>query len=148
MAQFDEMPRHTLILDQETRWSSTHTMLERFLLQKKQFILVYIQFEKFGIQILENRDWEIWPSIVALLKIFADVLNFCDKENSCISVAVPSAKFIVITLQETGCKRVVELKKAIQQSMDRYFHKMFDNNIQFHRKKPAICDCNSAGSKI
>jgi len=36
VAHFDEMPRHTLILDQETRWSSTHTMLERFMLQKKQ----------------------------------------------------------------------------------------------------------------
>jgi len=56
VAHFDEMPQHTLILDQETRWSSTHTMLERFLLQKKPIILVYIQFEKFGIQILENRD--------------------------------------------------------------------------------------------
>ena len=59
---------------------------------------------------------------LALLKVFADVVNFCDKENSCISAAVPSAKFVMITLQETGCKGVVELKKAFQQNMNRYFY--------------------------
>jgi len=46
---------------------------------------------------------------MGLLKIFADVVNFCEKENSCISVAVPSAKFIKITLEETDCKGVIEL---------------------------------------
>jgi len=57
---------------------------------------------------------------VALLKVFADVVNFCDKENSCILAAVPS--FIIITLRENGCKEVVELKKAFQQNMNRYFY--------------------------
>jgi len=59
---------------------------------------------------------------VALLKVFADVVNFCDKENPCISAAVPSVEFIMITLQETGCKGVVELKKAFQQNMNRHFY--------------------------
>ena len=31
------MPRHTLIIDQETRWSSTYLMLERFLVQKSNY---------------------------------------------------------------------------------------------------------------
>jgi len=30
------MPLHTLIIDQETRWSCTYPMLERFLVEKKQ----------------------------------------------------------------------------------------------------------------
>ena len=33
-----------------------------------------------------------------------------------------TAKFIMITLQETGCKGVVELKKPFQQNMNRYFY--------------------------
>jgi len=56
-----------------------------------KIILTCTEFEKFGIQILENRAGEILPSVVALLKVFADVVHFCDKENSCILAAVPSA---------------------------------------------------------
>jgi len=44
-----------------------------------------------------------------ITKNFADVVNFCAKENSCISAAVPSAKFIIITFEETDCKGAVEL---------------------------------------
>jgi len=52
------MPRHALILDQETRWSSTHAMLETFCC-KKAIILAYIEFKKFGIEILESnrKSW-------------------------------------------------------------------------------------------
>ena len=91
------MPQHTLIIDQETRWSSTYLMLERFLVQKKAIILAYIEFEKFGIQMLESREWAILPTVVALLKIFADVVNLCEKEDSSIFEAIPSAKSIMIT---------------------------------------------------
>jgi len=31
----ENLPKHALILDQETRWSSSYSMLERFLLQKR-----------------------------------------------------------------------------------------------------------------
>jgi len=60
---------------------------------------------------MESHEWEILPTVVALLEIFADVVNFCEKENSCISAAVASAKFIMITFEETDCKGVVELKE-------------------------------------
>ena len=73
------MPRHTLIIDQETRWSSTYLMLEICLVQTPAIILAYIEFEKFGIQMLESREWAILPTVVALLKIFADVVNLCEK---------------------------------------------------------------------
>ena len=43
-----------------------------------------------------------------ITKIFADV-HLCEKENLCISAAVPSANVIMITLEETDCKGVVEL---------------------------------------
>jgi len=86
---------------------------------------------------------------VALLKIFADVVNLCEKEDSCISEAIPSAKSIMITLEKTDCKGVVELKEALQQNMNRYF---YGGDVQQHfisiEKKRATCDCNSAGSKI
>jgi len=59
---------------------------------------------------------------VALPQIFADVVNFCEKEDSCIPEAIPSAKSITITLEETDCKGVVELKEALQQNMNRYFY--------------------------
>ena len=55
---------------------------------------------------------------MGLLKIFADVVNFCEKEDSCISEGIPSAKSITITLEETDCKGVVELKEALQQNMN------------------------------
>jgi len=71
---------------------------------KKAIIQAYIEFEKFGIQILKTREWEILPIVVALLKIFADVVNFHEKENSYISVAMSSAKFIMITLEDNDCK--------------------------------------------
>jgi len=61
------------------------------------------------------------PTVVALLKIFADV-HFCAKENSCISAAMARAKFIMITLEETDCKGVVELKETLQQNMNQYFY--------------------------
>ena len=116
------MLRHTLIMDQETRWNSAHTMLKRFLLQKNNFSGLH-------------RIWNVWHSNTqkswvgnfakrcGIAKNFiADVVNICDKENSCISAAVPSAKFIMITLQEIGCKGVVELKKTFQHNMNRYFY--------------------------
>jgi len=43
------MPRHTLIMDQETRWSRTYTMLERFLLQKINYSDLH-------------RIWKVWHS--------------------------------------------------------------------------------------
>jgi len=43
------MPRHTLIMDQETRWSSTYTMLERFQLQKIKYSDLH-------------RIWKVWHS--------------------------------------------------------------------------------------
>jgi len=100
------MPRHALIIDQETRWSSTYLMLERFLVQKQAIILAYIEFEKFDIQMLESGEWAILPTVVALLKIFADVINFCGKVDSCTSEAIPSAKSVMMTLEETDYKGV------------------------------------------
>jgi len=71
---------------------------------------------------LENREWAILPTVVALLKIFADVVNLCEKKDSCISEAIPSAKSIMITLEKTDCKGVVEQKEALQQNMNRCFY--------------------------
>ena len=70
---------------------------------------------------LESCEWAILPTVVALLKIFADVVNLCEKD-SCISEAIPSAKSIMITLEKTDCKGVVELKEALQPNMNRYFY--------------------------
>jgi len=70
---------------------------------------------------IESHEWEILPTVVALIKIFA-VINFCEKENSCISAAVANAKLIMITLEEADCKGVVELKEVLQQNMNRYFY--------------------------
>jgi len=98
---------------------------------------------------IESHEWEILPPVVALLKIFADVVNFCEKENSCISAAVPSAKFIIITFEESDCKGVVEQKEALQQNMNQYF---YGGEVRQHfnsiKKKPARCGFNLAGSKI
>jgi len=91
---------------------------------------------------IESHEWEILPTVVALLEIFADVVNFCEKENSCISAAMASAKFIMITLEETDCKGAVELQEALQQNINRR-----SKTFQFHQKKPAVV-CNPAGSKI
>jgi len=89
---------------------------------KNALILADKEFEKLGIQLLESREWAILPTVVASLKIFADVVNFCEKEASCISEAIPSAKSIIITLEKTDCKGVVELKETLQQNMNRYFY--------------------------
>jgi len=43
---------------------------------------------------LESREWAILPTVMALLKIFADVVNLCEKETSCISEAIPSANLL------------------------------------------------------
>jgi len=173
------MPRHTLIKDQETRWSSTYTMLERFLLQKINYsdlhriwkvwhsntrkswlgnfakrcgvatsavvlrwmcdsprtgcawrtkIYIFVEHDLYCCLLPRCEALRTFRSgflivRVALPKLFTDVVNFCDEENSCILAAVPSAKWIMITLQETGCKGVVELKKAFQQNMNRYFYR-------------------------
>jgi len=77
---------------------------------------------------------------------FADVANFCDKENSCTSAAVPSAKFVMITLQETGCKGVAELK-AFQQNMNRYFYGK-DVRQQCNFIEKSQLHCNSAGLQL
>jgi len=71
---------------------------------------------------LKSRELAILPTVVALLNIFADVVNLCEKDDSCISEAIPSAKSIMITLEKTDCKGVVELKEALQQNMNQYFY--------------------------
>jgi len=84
---------------------------------------------------LESREWAILPTVVALLNIFADVVNLCEKEDYCISKAIPSAKSIMITLEKTDCKGVVELKEALQKNMNRYFMEGMFDNISFLSKK-------------
>jgi len=49
------MPRHTSILDQETCWSSTHAMLETFLLQKSNYSGLH-RIQKVGIEILNRKS--------------------------------------------------------------------------------------------
>jgi len=114
---------------------------------KKAIIHAYIEFEKFGIQILKTCEWKILPIVLALLKIIADVLNFYEKKNSYISVAMSSAKFIMITLEDNDCKGVVELKRHFSKAWNIFTEGMFDN-ISIPSKKPATCGCNSAISMI
>jgi len=48
------MPRHTLILDQETRSGAVYMQCWKYFCCKKAIILTYIEFKKFGIEILET----------------------------------------------------------------------------------------------
>jgi len=116
------MLRHTLIMDQETLWNSAHTMLKRFLLQKNNYYDLHRLWKVWHLNTRKSWLGNFAKRCGITKNFFADVENFCDKENSCILAAVPSPKFIMITLQETGCKGMVELKKAFQQNMNRYFY--------------------------
>jgi len=53
---------------------------------------------------LESSEWAILPTVVALLKIFADVIKLCE-ENYCIYAAIPSAKSISVwsNYRPVGC---------------------------------------------
>jgi len=55
---------------------------------KKAIILAYIEFKSLALEYLKSiasHEWVILSVVVALLKIFADVINFYEKENLCIS---------------------------------------------------------------
>ena len=86
---------------------------------------------------------------MALLENFVDV-NFCEKENSCISAAMPSAKFVMISLEETDCEAVAELLGGA--SAKHYIINIFTEgmfkNISIPSKNPDTYGCNSAGSQI
>ena len=117
----EHLPEHTLILDQETRWSSTYHMLERFLFQKKAIVLASLDMEKLPTRLLENHEWKTRQSLVNLLKGFADVVTYCEKESACISEAIPGVK----SLTKMLCSHyygVNTLKKELLQNLKKYFH--------------------------
>ena len=116
---------------------------------KKAIILAYIEVRKFGIEILKtNRKSEILPTIMALLKKIFDVVHFCAKENSCISAAVPSAKFIMITWPDWLQRSGWTIRRASAEHESIFLRRGRSTTFQLHQKNPATCGCNPAGSKI
>lgn len=101
-----------LIADQETRWSSTYYMLERFLSQKSAVRVVCLEIDKLNNYNLTRNEWDLLSQVnsnpmilneitllftvqlVDLLKIFADSVKINEKENSCISEALPEIKYV------------------------------------------------------
>ena len=118
----EHLPEHTLILDQETRWSSTYQMLERFLFQKKAIVLASLDMEKLPTRLLENHEWKTLQSLVNLLKGFADVVTSCEKESACISKAIPGVKSLTKMLRSHEYYGVNTLKEELLQNLKKHFH--------------------------
>ena len=106
----ENLPNHKLILDQETRWSSTYQMLDRFLLQKKAIILASLEMEKLP-RLLEVYEWKMLQSLVELLKGIANVVTYCEKESACISEAIPGIKSLKKMLSSNDYYGVNTLKE-------------------------------------
>ena len=117
----ENLPNHKLILDQETRWSSTYQMLDRFLLQKKAIILASLEMEKLP-RLLEVYEWKMLQSLVELLKGIANVVTYCEKESACISEAIPGIKSLKKMLSSNDYYGVNTLKEELLENIQKYFY--------------------------
>jgi len=82
---------------------------------------------------------------VALLEIFADVVHFCEKENSGISAAVQS--LLLSLWKRLIAKEWLKYRRRFSRTcIDIFTEGTF--HISFPSKKPATCGCNPAGSKV
>ena len=71
--EHEGLPKHTLLIDQPTRWSSTFTMLERFSLQKRAIEVASLDIDKFcnnSRQLLEHREWNLLPHVYYFFSYF------------------------------------------------------------------------------
>jgi len=118
----EELPQHSLIIDQETRWSSTYYMLERFYEQKRAIMLACLDLDKIKLRLLDSNEWAILPALIHLLKIFADVVNFCEREDSCISEAIPNAKSLLFNLERAERSGLSSFKEELKSNMRKYFY--------------------------
>jgi len=59
------------------------------------------------------------PNLTKLLKEISDSVNFCEREDSCISEAIPSVKCFMKTLVNTDYFRVNSLKEELIRNLQK-----------------------------
>lgn len=115
-----ELPEHKLLQDIETRWNSTHVMLDRLCEQRKAVNLYCI--EHGNIDTLSASEWELAERIVTVLKPFYDATLEISSDKTCISVMIPMTTMLLSKLEIRPEDRgLQQLKAALRDAMNRRF---------------------------
>jgi len=62
----ENLPEHSLQIDNDTRWSGTYIMIERFLEQKEAIKRMCMEVEKFADCYLNKSEWDTLDSVCHL----------------------------------------------------------------------------------
>ena len=85
-------------------------------------MLACLDLDKVKLRLLDSHEWAILPALIHLLKIFADVVNFCKREDSCISEAIPNAKSLMFNLERAESSGLSSFKEELKSNMRKNFY--------------------------
>ena len=84
-------------------------------------MLISLDIDKLN-NLPERNEWDILPTLTKLLKEISDSVNFCEREDSCISEQIPSVKCSMKTLVNTDYFGVNSLKEELIRNLQKYFY--------------------------
>lgn len=93
------IPQHALLQDVATRWSSTHTMLQRILDQRRALTLYVTEEDDCNITLPSANQWQLIEKTTLLLNQFADLTKQVCRDDACVSHVIPAVAALTRFLQ-------------------------------------------------
>lgn len=119
-AQFG-LPKHALILGEQTRWSSYFNSLDRALEQRRAIRDVCGQFEVDSNSSLSNNDWQLAEKVKLLLQPFAETTAYGERESACVSEVIPAVMKLIRELQQILSPDVKTMRDELINQLKKYF---------------------------
>ena len=125
------------------RWNSKFLQLESIHKQKSAVVQTLINTENAPVE-FGNRDWELMQQIIRTLRPFYEVTEMLSKNDTSISMAIPTVTLIMKSLEEIRDEDmgVLGFKSDIKKEMEERFS---DMESKEHYSVATLLDCRFKG---
>ncbi|RXG61778.1 Zinc finger BED domain-containing protein 4 [Armadillidium vulgare] len=116
------VPHNVLILDCETRWGSTLTMIERALEQKQGIKLAEDDPELviMADSKMTPNDWDLVPKVIALLAPINNASKAAESDTASIADVIPLTKKLKYEINEVSDAGIGTMKDALLNQIHQY----------------------------
>lgn len=115
------LPKHTLVKGEPTRWSSYLNSMKRALEQKRAICMIAPDFNLGNDQKLLDNDWKLMEQVVSLLEPFAVATSFGEQEHSCISEVIPTIFKLTKQIDKLDPRGAYTMQAEIGNMLKNYF---------------------------